>query len=214
MPMRDNAKARLPILALAAVLSILRSGLAAPTGTEPQPLSTKQVQALLLKDRDFRNDTELIALGEKALPGLVETLNASENQIECERALWVLARLKVEKQKVVPHIVPLLNRKAKWLKIYALQALAAVDATEASKDILALLNDDDEAIRVNALRTLGAVGERSDAQEIQNALKKRREKSNQADVNNDHTFKEGDKAIAEIEKRENNRKNTVPQGTE
>ena len=196
---------RLEILAVALVVSILLPSSAVSAGGESQALSTKEVRALLLKDRDFRNDTELIALGEKVLPGLVDILDDSENQKESERALWVVARLKVEKQKVVPHIVPLLKRNSKWLRIYTLQALATLDASEATKDILPLLSDDDEAVRVNALRTLGEVGDRTTALLIREVLDKKRTKSNQTSPDKDYTFREGRKAIERIERRQKKR---------
>jgi HEAT repeat protein len=98
-------------------------------------------------------------------------------------------------------ICSLLTKKDKWVRIYAVQALGDINATQQAGQVSILLEDKDEAIRLNALRTLARIGDDTSARKISEAMKRRKEVLSSGQSEKDYTLREGDKTVQEIRRR-------------
>ena len=134
------------------------------------PVPPAELRRMLLEDKDFVNDTEIVALGKRALPGIIEALERSDKRIEMERALWVLTRLKADTSKAFPAVEGLLKHKEKWIRIYAIQSLTELRGAAARERILDMTADDEEFVRVNAFRALAKIGDETTAQSVEDKL--------------------------------------------
>ncbi len=179
---------------------------------EENVLTTDEVKKLLLQDGHYTNGRNIAALGNRVVPALTEILWNTETDKRLEglllgRAMTVISLLEVDTNQFVEPLIFVTRNEnyGKWTKISAVIALGNIAGIEIQEDIFALLNDEEEFIRCNSMRTLGKIGDASTARRIRKILDKKSEGLSEEEMRRDYTFREGEKAIKEIEGRTRNK---------
>ena len=179
---------------------------------EENVLTTDEVKKLLLQDGHYTNGRNIAALGNRVVPALTEILWNTETDKRLEglllgRAMTVISLLEVDTNQFVEPLIFVTRNEnyGKWTKISAVIALGNIAGIEIQEDIFTLLNDEEEFIRSNSMRTLGKIGDPSTARRIRKILDKKSEGLSEEEMRRDYTFREGEKAIEEIEGRTRNK---------
>jgi membrane fusion protein (multidrug efflux system) len=101
---------------------------------------------------------ELTRLGEKAVPSLVKSLNATDARKQIE-ALHALAVLGSPGRAAAPVVIGLLGDKNPMMRIQALTTLGAIGESNpaVATAVIHVMEDPDASIRLSATKTLGDV---------------------------------------------------------
>jgi len=176
-----------------------------------EPLEVDMVRRLLpvgddtVDLRDDERKRELVALGERAYPGLVAWLEETKDRMVVGRILAIFPKLGGDRTLAVAAVKKLLRGEAgtrdRYVYIDGIECLAQIGEVRDCDAIVPLLRSEDQAVRINAARALGKLGDESTARRIEKELDLRRKLLGSEAYGKDLTVKEGLKAIKAIQER-------------
>lgn len=161
------------------ILAIALVGLSTGSALGQKALTKDEVVRLLpqgidmLDHEQLNNYNQLVELGGRAYPGLIELLAEVDSSIMVSRIVSILVQSEGDKRQPRAAIKSILvrfpsgEREDIWCRIFALTALGRIGTIEDVASVTPFLDDADEKVRVNALRTLGLIGDEESAKQIE-----------------------------------------------
>jgi len=189
----------------------------AGTGEEAREVPSKDDIRRMIPDlvdgpmegSDRRNIQTLISYGSAILPQLAELIEEQaaadvepRTRIRISRLLGIARRingkhdpiLNVCRRRLVEHPDPDIRR-------YAAKYVGAVGTTNECSILLPLLTDDNERVRVNAIRALAELGDQHTLERIETFLANKHAKLSKEHQEKDYSVREARKAIETIKDR-------------
>lgn len=142
----------------------------------------------LMSGEEYEGLTELVKLGEKATPNLIEILSKNSDSLMRKRAAIALEKIR-DKAALKPLLNSLADKNPTVI-ISAVDAIAALGEKKASQNIVTLLKNSDSSVRMHAARALGVLGDKKFMPSLEELLEK-----------DEHDFvrKEASEALRRIE---------------
>ena len=152
---------------------------------------------------------ELVALGDKAVPSLLEMLRGDQDRIVLTRVMSLLVEVARDKDDVVAAARDLLerypakkgNRKHASVRASAARAIGAVGSEADCDVLLQLLDDSDAIVHSSVLKALARLGNAKAAVEIERRLELRRKEIGPEKTKNDYFIVRGTVAVQTIRAR-------------
>lgn len=175
---------------------------------ERKDLSREEVLALLPLGLDMLDFNEiakyqaLVSLGEQAHPILADYLDEITDPILISRILAVFvegsgdksfARLTVKKLLSQHH--GLQTKASNDIKVAAITCIGRIANPDDTEAILPFLDDANESVRINTIRTISKIGLDADMAHIQKFYHTRRSKLTLDEIRRDFSLKEAEKVL-------------------
>jgi len=133
---------------------------------------TPQLMKLLREGSEDSQGRATQALGDlrvkEAVPDIVRLMKTIEHIAYTSTACYALCRM--EKEAVLPSLLPVVKNRESWLRGYAIQVLAELGAKEAVPAIRDRLKDDDSSVLEAAVEALASLGAKEAAGDIAKLL--------------------------------------------
>ena len=187
-PLVVDADGTAPPVTKATVLSLL------PTGPD------------MLDEAQMTNYRMLLNMGESAIPYLAEILSETKNSLVIRRILGIVAQCNGNRKAAVKPTKELFNRfscnskDATRIRADAAQIIGAIGGTEDASALYPLLEDTDERVQINALKSLAIIGNAESLTQLEANLDARK-KNTHGELQSDVFFQESSKAAETIKRR-------------
>ena len=124
----------------------------------------------LISSEEYDGLSELVKLGKKATPKLVEILSKHSDSLMRKRAAIALGRIR-DKAAAKP-LVDSLAYKDPTVVLSVIDALAILGDKKVSQNIAPLLKNTDPSVRMHAAKALGALGDKKSVPYLQKLSEK------------------------------------------
>jgi HEAT repeat protein len=197
---------------LALTLSMLCAPLVVHADETTPPVTKATVLSLLptgpdmLDEVQMTNYKKLLNMGEAAIPCLAEILSETNDCLAVRRILSIVAQCKGNRKAAVKPTKELVNRfsgnsrDATRIRADAAQTIGAIGGAEDASALYPLLEDADERVRINAVRSLAKIGNAESLAQIEANLDARK-KNAHGELQNDAFLQESSKAAEAIKRR-------------
>lgn len=124
----------------------------------------------LMSGEEYEGLDELVKLGTKATPKLIEILSKDSDSLMRKRAAIALGRIR-DKAALKPLLDSLAN-ETPTIVISLIDALAILGEKKASENIAPLLQNTDPSVRMHAAKALGTLGDKKLMPPLEELLEK------------------------------------------
>ena len=161
MKSRNRIQSRPLITTICATLAVVSAALMTVAG-ESSAVRGRVIE--LLSSQEFKEERrEILSLGERAYPTLTKVLSSPQQYgaLRVKRALIILRDLQGDTKPFIEHVKNLSFSEDETIRYRAVMALEAVGGTDDVPDLVRMLSDDSEPIRVQSIVALGKLGDLS-----------------------------------------------------
>lgn len=172
------------------------------------PISVNELMYLLPAGPDIDSPLDhqrlqtLRSIGPGLLPVIAEAIDNSPTMIQTSRLIALAEGIPGDHSPLIPRLYKLLDSGAE-AKILALMALRNIGSGSDCPILLPLLEDPNEAVRINTAQTLARLGDEKTMGELKRVVKSRRAKLSAEELRKDYSISEAEKAIIVLQKKSN-----------